>query len=206
MTDATEAWPFVVSRNPELDWRPVIAPPFLIEARADYLLVHETAGGGASDRPQLRRVDSGLGRLTLAYRRRDAWTALLGDSSNLAGEQQLHDRFGRPIHLIEGLVVRGDRDIPRSQVGPLLDAVRVQAAAAFPSFWQLADESIPPLPSAPLIVPTQPRGRLPMDLLVAGAMGALALLWLRGRQGGDTGGDEPTRGSREAAASSDRSS
>ena len=96
-----EAWPFIVARNATLDWRPILAPPFLIEAEADYLLVTQTSGPGeGSTLPRLSVIDSSkAGAITIAYRSVPATSALLGRTP----AEPLLDRFGRPLHVVEGL-------------------------------------------------------------------------------------------------------
>ncbi|MGH3586183.1 MAG: hypothetical protein ACRDQ0_07640, partial [Pseudonocardia sp.] len=88
-----EVWPFVVTRNPVLDWRAIYAPEFLLAAHDDYRLVTATAG----QHPEPGRV-ARSGDLTLAFASRPA--------SDVLGPARGRDGFGRLVHVIEGVVTR----------------------------------------------------------------------------------------------------
>lgn len=140
-------WPFVVTRNRLLDWRPVAAPAFLVDAHRDFLLLGGTAGPDHPQPPTTTRVDDDeLGPLTLLYRSRPV-AACLADVDGATT-----DRFGRPIHAVEGVVARGttgpEPDV-LDRIGPLTDDV-VRA------FWSCEDEGTPPVATEPV---TQPLSR-----------------------------------------------
>ena len=48
MNEESYAWPFAVSRNAWLDWRPCVAPAHMIAQGGEYFLVHAADPG---DRP-----------------------------------------------------------------------------------------------------------------------------------------------------------
>lgn len=143
-----QAWPFIVARNATLDWRPILAPPFLIDAQADYLLVTETSGPDPElTQPSVTVVKSAqAGTITVVYSSIPATTELLGRQP----AEPLLDRFGRPLHVVEGLVLRGDyRDLP-SGLQPTLERVRAETLRLLPAFWDEEDEAAPPAPSQPM--------------------------------------------------------
>lgn len=193
-----QAWPFIVARNATLDWRPILAPPFLIEAQADYLLVTEIPGPGPElTKPGVIVVRSAqAGPVTIVYSRTPATSELLG---RLPAEP-LVDGFGRPLHVVEGLVLRGDLSTLPRGLQPLLDRVRAETLRLMPPFWDEEDEAAKPAPSQPLSIDTdsQPPAAQPHDeqqaqkatarivfplLLVALGIGVAAWWWWRSRAG-----------------------
>ncbi|KAF0957313.1 hypothetical protein [Rhodococcus sp. T7] len=144
----SEAWPFVVTRNSTLDWRPIAAPPFVIDARTDFLLVRHTAGDGAHPVPlTVRHVDGPIvGSLTLAFRSRAATRALLADSRDQ--ESQLRDRFGRPVFVVEGLALRGDVHLEEATATAAIDRIQTITTKHFPSFWCETNEAALAIPTA----------------------------------------------------------
>lgn len=192
-----EAWPFIVARNASLDWRPILAPPFLIDARADYLLVTETSDPDP-ELPQPRTIEVEsvqAGRLTIVFSTLPATSHLLGRQS----EETLLDRFGRPMHIVDGLVLRGGRRGRTGSMENALDRVRAETLRRFPDFWEESDESTPPARSEPIPIDVAeqtgaPVARddqvdfnstrrlfLPVVLLIAVVLGASAWWWWRSR-------------------------
>jgi hypothetical protein len=147
--EESRAWPFVVTRNRLLDWRPIVAPDFMIAQGGEYLLVH---GADPGDQPSPSPVFERLvtteryGDLTLLARSRHATADLIGGSA----QEQLLDRVGRPIQLIEGLVVPGRHPGCAARWQDQLAHVDAIAHQAFPDFWRSDDEAEPPAPSQPL--------------------------------------------------------
>ncbi|WP_324282629.1 hypothetical protein VKI22_03515 [Cyanobacterium aponinum UTEX 3221] len=97
-----ETWLFLVSANPYLDYRTVIAPDFLCKAKRTSLLARN-AGGDLTSHKISYVEDSQIGSLTLVFRVIEAIAEDLG----VEGNGVLKDSFGRKIYLIKGLVFKG---------------------------------------------------------------------------------------------------
>ncbi|WP_017293036.1 hypothetical protein [Geminocystis herdmanii] len=97
-----ESWLFLVSANPYLDYRTVIAPDFLCDAKKTSLLARN-AGGDLTPHKITYVDDSKIGSLTLVFRVIEAIAEDLG----IEGNGVLKDSFGREIYVIEGLVFKG---------------------------------------------------------------------------------------------------
>jgi hypothetical protein len=144
VTKEVDAWPFIASRNPTLDWRPILAPDFLIEARADYLLLTETAS--PDPHPLWPTIEEKVvesaraGTVTLLFSSFAATNELLGEES----DEQLLDGFGRPIHVVLGLVFRGRQHVPRSEQEAAVESVRSLTVKHFPAFWHEEREDVGP--------------------------------------------------------------
>jgi len=149
------AWPFVVTRNRLLDWRPIVAPDFMIAKGGEYLLVHGAdPGDGPTPSPLFERILSSerYGDLTLLARSLQATADLIGGSP----QQQLLDQAGRPIQLIEGLVLPGRHPGCTVRWAGQFGHVDALAHQAFPAFWQSEDEAAAPVPSLPLTETSAP--------------------------------------------------
>lgn len=128
-----KAWPFLISRNRVFDYRPIVVPQPLIEKEASTLLV-EIAGGSLSapNTATYREVRSSLiGNMGFVFRVVRAEQGHVG----LSGSDPLRDEVGRPINLIEGLVLEG---ITRGVVITKEDfrAAHEAIEAAYREFWQ----------------------------------------------------------------------
>jgi hypothetical protein len=146
------AWPFAVSRTKHKDWRPVMAPGHMIAQGGEYLLVHASDPGDLpSPSPVFERVvtTKRYGDLTLVARSLPATADLIGGSP----KEQLLDGAGRPIQLIEGLVLHGRHRDCSSRWQDQLPSVHTIAQQVFPEFWRSEDEAAPPAPSQPLTQP-----------------------------------------------------
>jgi hypothetical protein len=97
-----ESWVFLVSANLYLDYRTVIAPDFLCDAKKTSLLARN-AGGDFTSQKITYVDDSQIGSLTLVFRVIEAIAEDLG----IEGNGVLKDSFGREIYVIEGLVFKG---------------------------------------------------------------------------------------------------
>lgn len=143
----TTAHPFVVARNKMLDWRPLVAPDTLIDAREDYSLVLET--GEQHPLPPTVRIwtDRSESRWVLCYRSVEAYPHLVGED----GTDQLTDQFGRMLYLVEGVALRGADEPTTECAAQLLDRGHADAVAAFRDFWGAEDEAAPPRASVPFV-------------------------------------------------------
>ncbi len=128
----TEAWAFLVSRNRYLDYTTIVAPDFMCQAKATKLLANAAIGELTGfDRVLYREIhQSHLGDLTLIFRILKATATLLEPE---AEEAVLKDAFGREIHLIEGIVLRGIEPIQITLED--LEKAHQQAKQAYRQFW-----------------------------------------------------------------------
>jgi hypothetical protein len=152
MNEGSYAWPFAVSRNSWLDWRPCVAPAHMIAQGGEYFLVHAAdPGDQPCPSPVFERVVSTerYGDLTVLARCLPATADLIGGSS----QEQLRDRAGRPIQLIEGLILPGRQPGSAAHWQDQLVQAHEIAQRAFPEFWRSEDEAAPPTPSQPLTRP-----------------------------------------------------
>src|SRR5271157_4253069 len=92
-------WTFLLSCNKSVDYQPVVAPNFMVDAKISGMLLrwisidNDLTG-------KLRHTlvsQSGLGKLTIMYR------VVLAKNE----KTQYHDGVGRPILWVEGVVVKG---------------------------------------------------------------------------------------------------
>ena len=151
----TNGWLFVVTRNRDLDWRPILAPDFLAESKCDFALVLQTASSAHEEPVICRQIDAGAaGRLTLAFRSRPA--------SNVLGLEVAHDRFSRPIYVVEGVVMQGWTEVDTKAVDALLHDQSKLVTTLVRSFWTQSDEEIPPARSVymSLVGPAETAGTL----------------------------------------------
>ncbi|MBD2507796.1 hypothetical protein H6G91_10990 [Nostoc muscorum FACHB-395] len=101
-----ESWHFLVSRNRSLDYRTVVAPDFICEAKIYNLLARVADGDLTESKMGFFRqvIGSKAGDFTIAFRVIKA----TGQHLNPEGKNEiLKDSFGREIYLIEGVVLKG---------------------------------------------------------------------------------------------------
>lgn len=142
MNDNAIGWPFVLSRNPWLDWRAIRAPSFLIDACADYELLQAVNTDSSASHPwspnQSSMSAENLGKLTLVF----ASTMALTDK----GENRT-DRFGRAIRVIFGFVLVGDHPDAVSIWSDVLFDLEHIAMLDLMRFWDQDDENWLPMAS-----------------------------------------------------------
>jgi hypothetical protein len=129
----------------------MVAPQFMVARGGEYLLVHAADPGDApSPSPVFERIVSSkrYGDLTLVAKSLPATADLIGGPRG----EQLRDQAGRPIQLIEGLVLRGRHPGAASIWADQLTSVDAIAHETFPEFWRSEDETAAPVPSSPLTV------------------------------------------------------
>lgn len=93
-------WPFLISCNKELDYQPIIAPDFMVDAKKSGLLMRWAKSDNDLS-GKIREVvvsTPDWGKLTLLYR------VIMAKNE----QTTYRDVSGRPILWIEGVVVRGD--------------------------------------------------------------------------------------------------
>ncbi|NEQ12001.1 MAG: WD40 repeat domain-containing protein, partial [Moorea sp. SIO4E2] len=100
------AWPFLVSRNRYLDYRTVVAPDFICDAKIANLLARVTDGDLTEPGKGFIRQIAGTeaGDFTIVFR---IIQATEKDLNSKEGDDILKDEFGRKIYLIEGVVIQG---------------------------------------------------------------------------------------------------
>jgi hypothetical protein len=123
------AWPFLISRNRQLDYQVLVAPGFLVDAGIAGLLATRV-GGDPTESPQYLELSrTKVGRIALFYR------IIIATK----GERVLRDAASRPIVWIEGLVMRGSQKEHPVSVRDLEEAhKRVEGV-----YWRFWNETTP---------------------------------------------------------------
>mgnify|MGYP001581859286 CR=1 FL=1 len=67
-----------------------------------------------------------------------------------ATAEPLLDRFGRPLHVVEGLVIRGIHRALPEDLRPAIDGVRAETLRLLPAFWEEQSETVPVARSQPI--------------------------------------------------------
>jgi WD40 repeat protein len=141
MNTEKEAWIFLVSANPYLDYRTVIAPDFMCDNKTTFLLAQE-AGGDLKESKIVYINDSKVGKLTLVFRVIEA----IAEDLRIEGNGVLKDYFGREIVLIEGLVFKERlEEIKLQEVD--FDQVHNKVKEHYREFWESIVAS-PVIPSS----------------------------------------------------------
>ena len=141
-----KVWPFLISRNRYLDYRTVVAPDFICEAKVSNLLAR-VAEGELTDQGQgiMRNIiGSKAGDFTIVFQ---VVTAKERDINTEGNDRVLKDQFGREIYIFEGIVAKGIREgfaISDSD----FQEVHQQLTAKYEDFWGLVDPA-PATPSPP---------------------------------------------------------
>jgi len=141
-----EVWPFLVSRNPYLDYRTVVAPDFICEAKTGNLLARVTTGDLTDPgKGFIRQIfGSKVGDFTVVYR---ILKARQKDLNSQVGNEILKDQFGREIVVIEGVVIqeiKSQESVIISQNN--LEEIHHKLTEAYTKFWEHRDPH-PAIPS-----------------------------------------------------------
>lgn len=137
---SVEAWPFAVTRNRMLDWRPILAPDFLLEADGDFMLTYETAADESGDPDRVFRKEVALPQsqqVTLVYRQLPLTADWIGGSA----DDRLRDEFGRELDVVEGLVMTGEVPDAEDAFGTFLPQLHPLVRKTLASFWEETDEA-----------------------------------------------------------------
>lgn len=139
-------WPFFISRNSYLDYRTIVAPDFICEAKISNLLARAAEGELTEKGKGFIRhiIGSKVGDFTIAFR---VINAIEKDIDMAGANNILKDQFGRKIEIFEGIVAEGiiknlaisDRDF---------EDIHHQLTGKYQEFWVLV-EPFPAFPSQP---------------------------------------------------------
>lgn len=141
-----DSWAFLVSRNKYLDYRSVIAPDFICEAKISHLLARVADGElTESGKAYIREIhDSKVGDFTIVFRVIKATEKDL----NPDGETGiLKDPFGREIFLIKGFVLDGIYDKTELLVTEQdIEDIHQTVRQGYSQFWEYSEPQ-PAIPS-----------------------------------------------------------
>ncbi|XWK90052.1 MAG: hypothetical protein U7127_08395 [Phormidium sp.] len=100
-----QAWPFLISRNQSIDYKTVVAPDFIAQAKIRSLLgkVSEEYLSESEDISIREIQTSEVGKFTVVFRSVKARSNDIGKNR----DEVLKDPFGREIYWLEGLVFQG---------------------------------------------------------------------------------------------------
>lgn len=158
-----EAWPFLVSRNSQLDYRPLVAHPSFLEKEVSFLLA-EAVGGVPTppDSAIYREIHhSPVGDVTLIFR------VLLAERRfvDLPGSDPLSDQFGRAIKIFEGMVLEGF--VPHITVTKKdFQAVHEYIEPVYQNFWQEGKKRFPVQPSRSFYLSSESETNPRLELLI----------------------------------------
>jgi|GEM_PF-1933508 len=134
-------WPFLVSRNRYLDYRTVVAPDFIHEAKIPNILARATKGDLTNPGQGIIRniLASKVGDFTIVFR---VVVATEKDINSSKENNVLKDQFGREIYIFEGLVVQGIKEyFPISDKD--FQKTHQLLAVSYKKFWNLVDPASP---------------------------------------------------------------
>lgn len=129
-----QAWPFLISRNQSVDYKTVVAPDFISQAKIRGLLVKVTEDNLAEDgEASIRWIQgSQAGDFTVVFRVSLAIKKDIGEIEN----DVLRDPFGREIYVIEGLVFRETPDELQERIKQIhLDLAHKELKEKYKEFW-----------------------------------------------------------------------
>lgn len=129
-----KAWTFLISRNQSIDYKTVVAPDFISEAKIRSLLAKATEEDFTeSGRITIREIKgSEVGNLTIVFRSVKARNNDIGEPGN----EVLKDPFGREIYCVEGLVFRKNWYEIQHKIGEShLDQAHKDLQEKYCEFW-----------------------------------------------------------------------
>ena len=131
-----KAWPFLVSRNRYLDYRTVVAPDFICEAKIANLLARVTDGDLTEPGKGFLRQIAGskAGNFTIVFR---VLKATKKDLNSKGGDEILKDQFVREIYLIEGVVIQGIKSKKNVSISHKnIEEVHKRLTEGYTQFWE----------------------------------------------------------------------
>ena len=145
------AWPFFVSRNRYLDYRTIVAPDFICQAKISNLLASVAEGELTNSAEIIIRqiVNSKVDDFTIIFQ---VILAIEKDISFEGSNKILKDQFGREIYLFEGIVLKGIGE-DYIYINDLdLEKVHKQLIVIYRHFWNQL-EPCPVIPSRQFSIP-----------------------------------------------------
>ena len=134
-----QTWPFLVSRNQSIDYKTVVAPDFIADAKIRSLLARVTEGDLTDERKaNIRWVEVPDDKFTVVFRVVKAKKKDIGESGN----EVLKDPFGREIYLVEGLVIRKEPDKLTGKIRKIhLELAHKDMTEKYRKFWHESEIS-----------------------------------------------------------------
>ncbi|MDR7276945.1 hypothetical protein [Catenuloplanes atrovinosus] len=190
----TAGWPVLVAAGRRRDYSAVLAPDFLVEARAYGVLTDSLRTLAPDDPPRVVAVPAGGVRLRITYAAHDVTSADLDDPGVRPGAP-VRDEHGRPLRFLYGVAWReGTAGEPgRAELEVALGEARHayrRFLADEEGFTVLPSSSFPlrtPVSAAPAAAPPPRPARRRTVVLLSGTLIALIalLVLLLPRGGGD---------------------
>jgi len=131
----TQAWSFLVTRNQSIDYKTVVAPDFISQAKIRSLLIKASEDDSSEEGKVLIRSIQGseVGDLTIVFRVAKAKRRYIEESGN---DDILKDPFGREIYVIDGLVFREKSDKVFGKIRQIhLKQARKELKEQYSKFW-----------------------------------------------------------------------
>ncbi len=131
----TQAWSFLVTRNQSIDYKTVVAPDFISQAKIRSLLIKASEDDSSEEGKVLIRSIQGseVGDLTIVFRVAKAKRRYIEESGN---DDILKDPFGREIDVIDGLVFREKSDKVFDKIRQIhLNQARKELKEQYSKFW-----------------------------------------------------------------------
>jgi hypothetical protein len=131
----TQAWSFLVTRNQSIDYKTVVAPDFISQAKIRSLLIKASEDDSSEEGKVLIRSIQGseVGDLTIVFRVAKAKRRYIEEGGN---DDILKDPFGREIYVIDGLVFREKSDKVFGKIRQIhLNQARKELKEQYSKFW-----------------------------------------------------------------------
>ncbi len=133
-----KAWPFLVSRNRYLDYRTVVAPDFMCEAKIPNLLARVAEGDLTEPGQAIIRqvVNSKVDDFTIVFQ---VVITKKKDIDPEGNDRVLLDQFAREIYLFEGVVIQGIGDV--YLIDKDLEKAHEISIEVYRKFWDFIEPS-----------------------------------------------------------------
>jgi len=129
-----QAWTFLISRNQSIDYKTVVAPDFISQAKIRSLLAKVSDDDFTeSGQISMRSIQgSEVGNFTVVFRSVKARRKDIGEKGN----EVLKDLFGREIYWVEGLVFQKSPKELRHKIGEShLERAHIELQEKYSEFW-----------------------------------------------------------------------
>ena len=137
-----KAWPFLVSRNRYIDYRTIVAPDFICDAKIPNLLARVAEEDLTEPNQAIIRqvVNSKVDDFTIVFQ---VVMAKEKDIDTKGNDRVIIDQFGREIYLFEGVVIKGIGDV--YLIDKDLEKAHEKSMEIYRKFWKCID----PFPVTP---------------------------------------------------------